>query len=475
MQNGIFTNRKPASRCKTGILLATIAACASLATACGGGDSESDVSVKFSATSMDATPFPSDRFTVADAAQYTRLRVALPRPDCAVRVSDCADISLINTLDGFNTQPRIAIPFTGDIDPSTLTSDNVFLVRLGDTRTGAGRGQRVGINQATWDPATKTAFFESDQLLAEHSRYLLVVTDGIRDTRGRPLSRGAWQSTTTSLPIGQDQSAYAASLETALDEVSERVVAASLFTTRSATTELARIEHAVQAAPAPAPIDFMIGMGGGATTLRAAFDRSALTGITLNRQTGTAPTFAASPLPLASLDMRGVVIGKVAYGRYRSGRYLNADYYIPTTPSLVGTPQSQGTHDVVVQVFLPAGTRPVGGWPVMIFGHGFGGSMFDASWAVASSLAAKGIADCRDQRDRARRRAARHAAGRGRRSDHRSAGGRPFRRRQRRRHLGGDRRRVGQSAIHVDGRLARRDAANGRRPVPARSRDPGWR
>lgn len=342
---------------------------------------------------MDATPFPSDRFTVADAAQYTALRVALPAPDCTVRVSDCADISVINTLDGFNTQPRIAIPFTGNIDPSTVTSDTVFLVRVGDARTGAGRGERVGINQATWDPTTKTLFVESDQLLAEHSRYLLVVTDGIHDTQGRRLGRGAWQNASTDLPTGEDRSTYGGALAaaTAVAPAGVRVIAASLFTTRSTTTELVRINRAVQSAPAPAPIDFMIGKQG-AGVVRASFDRAAQAGISFNRQSGSAPNFVTTALSISSLDLRGSVIGKVAYGRYSSQRYLNSDYYIPAAPTLASTPQAQGARDVIVQVFLPAGPRPAAGWPVMIFGHGFGGSMFDASWSVASSLAAKGIA-----------------------------------------------------------------------------------
>ena len=37
---------------------------------------------------------------------------------------------MINTLDGFNLQPRLSIPFTGPIDVSTVSSRNVFLVRL---------------------------------------------------------------------------------------------------------------------------------------------------------------------------------------------------------------------------------------------------------------------------------------------------------------------------------------------------------
>ena len=45
-------------------------------------------------------PFPSDVFTVADSTHNTGRRVNLPYPDCSVRVSDCGDLDVINTLDG---------------------------------------------------------------------------------------------------------------------------------------------------------------------------------------------------------------------------------------------------------------------------------------------------------------------------------------------------------------------------------------
>src|SRR6266704_194017 len=67
-------------------------------------------------------PFPSDRFTVADASQLTGRRVDLPLPDRATRPSDYDDISVINTLDGFNLQPRLSITFSGPIDVSTVNS-----------------------------------------------------------------------------------------------------------------------------------------------------------------------------------------------------------------------------------------------------------------------------------------------------------------------------------------------------------------
>ncbi len=128
------------------------------------------VSIRNDAGDPAASIFPSDRFTVRDWSNTSFRRVALPLPDCAVRPSDCADVAVINTLDGFSTQPRITVPFTGDIDPATVTSSTVYLLNLGDTMTMRGFGHKVGINQVLWDPATKTLAFESDELLQEHSR-----------------------------------------------------------------------------------------------------------------------------------------------------------------------------------------------------------------------------------------------------------------------------------------------------------------
>src|SRR3954453_1585722 len=86
------------------------------------------VSVKLDFSSPSTSPFPSDRFTQPDWTQNTFKRVNLPKPNCAVRVSDCQDVDVLNTLDGFNTQPRITVPFTGDIDLSTVNSDTMYLL-----------------------------------------------------------------------------------------------------------------------------------------------------------------------------------------------------------------------------------------------------------------------------------------------------------------------------------------------------------
>ena len=131
------------------------------------------VQVRFGIDSPSAGPFPSNLFTVPDTSQNTGLRVNLPKPDCAVRVSDCRHIDVINTLDGFNLQPRLSIPFTGPIDVNTVTSETVFLLRLGRPPQWKFRGQVIGINQVVWDPETNTLHVESDELLEQHTRYAL--------------------------------------------------------------------------------------------------------------------------------------------------------------------------------------------------------------------------------------------------------------------------------------------------------------
>src|SRR5215471_4591475 len=142
----------------------------------------------FNVQSTTQSPFPSDRFTVRDSRQNTNQRVNLPFPNCTTHPSDCLDVALLNQLDGFNTQPRISVPFDGAIDPNTFNSNTVFLVRLGSLfDPDDGPHPVIGINQVVWDPASLTAFAESDKHLEQHTSYLLIVTNGVTDPTGDPV------------------------------------------------------------------------------------------------------------------------------------------------------------------------------------------------------------------------------------------------------------------------------------------------
>src|SRR5262245_32605582 len=117
------------------LLVPAAAAAAPHATGAGGG-----VSV--------GQPFPTNLLTTPDPAQLTGFRVDLPRPDCEARPSECADVAVLDTLDGFNVLPRISIPFSGPIDLSTVSSDAVFLADAS--------GVRVGVNKIVWERAANT-------------------------------------------------------------------------------------------------------------------------------------------------------------------------------------------------------------------------------------------------------------------------------------------------------------------------------
>ena len=345
-------------------------------------------------------PFPSNRYTVFDGTQNTLRRVNLPKPDCAVRVNDCLDIDVINTLDGFSTQPRITVPFTGAIDPNTVNSNTVYLVNLGDTLTLRGYGDRVGINQIVWDPASNTLAFQSDELLQQHARYLLVITDGVRDSTGRKIKGGDGDDDDDdrddSRENSRDSNEYRAYRHALRDGLRSqrgqrlKIVAASLFSTQSTSADLAKINRVIKGS-IPAPVDFMIGTAGG-SAVRAVFPVASVLGIQFNRQTGAAPAFTSSFVPTPALGVAPGAVAAVAYGRYRSPDYETAGKYIPATGTLTGTPLPQGSNDLLVQMFVPSGAKPASGWPVAIFGHGFGDSLYGAPWTVAATLASRGIA-----------------------------------------------------------------------------------
>ncbi len=356
------------------------------ALACFAFSASADVAVRTSSTDPSATPFPSDRFTVRAWHNNTFRRVNLPKPDCAASSAaalECADLDVVNELDGFSTQPRITIPFTGAVDPKTVNSNTVYLVNLGDTLSLRGFGDRVGINQVVWDPETHTLALQPDELLQQHSRYLLVITNGVRDANGKRIedSRDDHQ---------RGHHEYDRDLRDSMrwGWHRNRVVAASLFTTQSITADLHKIAHQIKRTD-PAPVNFMIGNNGSA---RAVFPVAGVAGIQFARQTGTAPSFTESFLPTPALQVVPGAVRQIAYGRFVSPDYQTPGKYFPPTATLTGQPQAQSSNGIVVQMFLPAGTKPAGGWPVAIFGHGFTDSMYGAPWSQASVYAAAGIA-----------------------------------------------------------------------------------
>jgi hypothetical protein len=362
----------------------------------------------FNLQSTTQSPFPSDRFTAFDAQQLTGLRVNVPLPNCATNPSDCADLTLLNQLDGFNLQPRLSIPFDGAIDVSTVNSQTVFLLQL------PGRGlveadgdisnpHVIGINQIVWDLASLTLFAESNDHLDEDSNYLLIVTNGVHDASGNPIAAGSAFAQFIHGDGGVDGKnadrllkGYQAALKHALDNdvlksigISRgNVAAASIFTTESATATLRSIREQIKAASAPS-VNFNLGTGGEKTV----FPLNTVTGLTWNVQALTVGPLIPTSLnaTLGALQVFPGSISTLAFGKFTGQHWQNAGVFIPQVPTRQSIP-SQGSEDIFFNLFIPSGPRPTNGWPVAIFGHGFTDSKQGAPFAVASVLAHNGIA-----------------------------------------------------------------------------------
>ena len=363
----------------------------------------------FNLQSTTQSPFPSDRFTVFDAQQLTGLRVNMPLPNCASRPSDCADLTLLNQLDGFNPQPRLSIPFDGAIDVSSANSNTVFLVQL---PSGFVFGQEaegnifngftpniIGINQIVWDPASLTLFAESDQHLDQHANYLLVVTDGVHDATGNPVAASAgFRNLDADGSADAQLRAYRQAVRSLIDNGTlnkiapgldkKHIAAASLFTVESVTATLESIRQQVKAAAPPA-VSFNLGSGGAKTV----FPLNTVTGLTWNVQALTVGPLIPTSLnaALGALQVFPGSIGTLAFGKFSGTHWQNANVFIPQVPTRQSVP-AQGTEDIFFNLFIPSGPRPTNGWPVAIFGHGFTDSKQGAPFAVASVLAHNGIA-----------------------------------------------------------------------------------
>lgn len=342
------------------------------------------VTVQFAPDKPDVGPFPTDFLTVPDAAQKTGLRVNLPLPDCTSHATDCKEISLLNQLDGFDMMPRVRVRFSGPIDEQTLRGGVMieFLGNLTNDEYGLQRdGSIAVINQVIFDPATNSAYAKPDEFFDQHRRYLLFVTDAVRDKGGAHV--GADPAFTACIN-GGTPTIYCAKLAQAVKAVEpslapEHIVGASLFTTLSVTDWMRKARMDLQSAP----------VGTQPSGTKSLFNVSDIASITVNVQATTDPAKLTSvPLPLAAFDG----VGQLAFGSYQSPQYIGPELFIPQTPTgaPIGAPVK--TNAIQFHVFLPATAMPATGYPVAIFGHGLTDSAYGAPTAMAATLAHAGIA-----------------------------------------------------------------------------------
>ena len=344
--------------------------------------------VLFQPMSPNGGPFPTDALTVSDRAQKTGVRINLPDSvdDCISTASPsvCSNTTLLNQLDGFSVNPRLMVCFSAAVDPNTL-QNGIALRPLSGGFLGFFPGPAVTINQIIFDPSSNCAFAEPNKVLNQESRYLLTVTDSVHDSQGKKVKEDdAFKDCLKS------HEPYCQELAEALEQVlpppasQNKVVAASLFTTMSATTWLEQARCFVDSneppvvLPAGVPSSFNLGQLKSINWIPA--------------QSG----LSAQDIPLTALSG----VAQIAFGLYLSPNFLNpANGTISVTPTnapisgpvpVPGIPS--GYVPVSFHVFLPAGSPPRGGFPLVIYGHGLGDNQFGAPTFIASTLAKNGFA-----------------------------------------------------------------------------------
>ena len=229
-------------------------------------------------------------------------------------------------------------------------------------------------------------------MLAQHTRFALIVTRGVRDEGGAPVEASEAFRRFRQIVRGDYKQAMLDAIHAARRiGVRERDIAVvSVFTTQSATAVLEKMRDQIHAAT-PEPADFLLGPQGE----RTVFSLAGVTGIRFDQQTQVNPAvFTPVNLNLSLIrDTFPGAVGRLAFGKYLSPDYqVHLSEYIPPVGTRTGTPAVQGVNEIYFSLFLPSGPRPAGGWPVAIFGHPNGAYKEDPSLSVASSMASRGIA-----------------------------------------------------------------------------------
>jgi hypothetical protein len=328
--------------------------------------------VLFKPSSTTVGPFPTNALTSPDKTQKTGLVVQMPAkantcdPLPALSApSVCSNVSLLNQLDGFSVNPRIMVCFSSPINPATLPTGIAIYPVSG--------GPALSINQVIFDPNGNCAFAKPNQVLNQQSQYLLTVISSVQDAGGQPVAPSTAYQNCLAAP-----DAYCSALSAALKTLAlKNVVAASLFTTMSATTWLVQARNAVNLTPPSVKIE-------------ATFPLSGLTNITWVPQDLTGTTANQENIPLSALTG----VGSIIFALFTTLDYISpTDGTIHTTPTAEPiSPPYSGVPPVSFHVFQPASKAPAKGYPVVVYGHGLGDNQFGAPTYIASTLAQNGFA-----------------------------------------------------------------------------------
>ena len=337
-------------------------------------------------------PFPSD-LLFAGSADGT---LNIPADPAA---ADFAVISALNALDGFSTIAPITAGFSSSIDETSLIGGDtvrvyeVTLTDIGGAVTGVVGELTPGVDYvvslSSVDVSRSTVAITPLQPLKPKTGYLVVLTNGIRDSSGlAAASTLTYFITKRSAPLVDDRGRSqlsalddegAASLEqvrqlvnaaeaavTAFDAdlSGSEIVLSWSFTTQSNGDVLDAVRAAVDAADVPA------------ASLTDSGADSPLGEADVYVGTITLPYYLSAPTatdPTAPLTSHW--------------RGVDGSHLTQSEPS----PVSTGDLTLPLLATIPKGIKPANGWPVVIYQHGIT-THRGTVLAIADSLAVAGYA-----------------------------------------------------------------------------------
>ena len=332
-------------------------------------------------------PFPSD-LLFAGSEDGT---LNIPADPAA---ADFAVISALNALDGFSTIAPITAGFSSSIDETSLIGADtvrvyeVTLTGIGGAVTGVVGELTPGVDYlvslSSVDASLSTVAITPLQPLKPKTGYLVVLTNGIRDSSGLAVAPAlTYFITKRSAPLVDD---LGRSQLSALDD--------------DAAANLEQVRQLVNAAEA-AVTAFDPGLNGSEIVLSWSFTTQSngdvLAAVRKAVDEADVPaallTDSGADSPLGEAD---VYAGTITLPYYLSAPTATD----PTAPltshwrrGVGGTPSPVSTGDLTLPLLatIPKGAKPANGWPVVIYQHGImthRGTVL----AIADSLATAGYA-----------------------------------------------------------------------------------
>jgi hypothetical protein len=235
------------------------------------------------------TPYPSDRYTVADPSTGTGLRVRVDGKTTGDPLIGTYDLvaSELAEMDGFSTSGGVIVSFSGPIDLRGIIHDpdgdppvpepakdaydfaekGSPLLLVDVDPKSPERGKARGIVPKWWEQA-KDGYYLTDEFtliaqpatpLLPGTRYLFVVTSALKARDGGEIGRSP---DSEALLSGKTQDAYGAEMAAALDELEtsigvsrDDVVLGTVFTTAHVLDETLAVAKRARTEPVPALVE----------------------------------------------------------------------------------------------------------------------------------------------------------------------------------------------------------------------------